>query len=168
MAPGDRPTGTDPGGRFVLPEIVKGYGTTLREFFTKPSTMKYPEEKWSMPPRFRGYPKLVPNPDGSERCVACGLCAAVCPPLAIQLQADETDAVKERYPVRFEIHMGRCINCGFCEEACPVDAIVETRTLEYHGEKRGDLYYTKPMLLAVGDRYEERIARDRAADADYR
>jgi NADH-quinone oxidoreductase subunit I len=62
----------------------------------------------------------------------------------------------------------KCIFCGFCEEACPVDAIVETRVIEYHGEKRGDLYYTKPMLLAVGDRYEEQIAKDRAADSPYR
>ena len=80
--------GKDPGGRFILPELVKGYGVTLREFFTKPTTMQYPEEKWTLPPRFRGYPKLVPNPDGTERCVACGLCAVVCPPIAIQLQAD--------------------------------------------------------------------------------
>jgi len=137
----------DPGGRFILPEIIKGYSTTLREFFTKPSTMKYPEEKWSMPPRFRGYPKLVANPDGTERCVACGLCAAVCPPLAIQLEADETDQVKERFPIRFAIHMGRCINCGFCEEACPVDAIRMSAKYELNTPEVDSLIYSKEILL---------------------
>ena len=136
-----------PGGRLVLPDIVKGYGVTLREFFTKPSTMQYPEEKWSLPPRFRGYPKLVANPDGSERCVACGLCAVVCPPLAIQLQADETDRQKERYPIQFEIHMGRCINCGFCEEACPVDAIRMSAKYELNGPSLDSLIYSKSLLL---------------------
>ena len=132
---------------FILPELIKGYSVTLREFFTRPSTMKYPEEKWKMPPRFRGYPKLVPNPDGTERCVACGLCAVVCPPLAIQLQADETDRVKERYPVAFEIHMGRCINCGFCEEACPVDAIRMSSTYELNTPQLDSLIYSKQILL---------------------
>ena len=145
--------GKDPGGRFVLPELVKGYGVTLREFFTKPTTMQYPEEKWTLPPRFRGYPKLVPNPDGSERCVACGLCAVVCPPVAIQLQADETDRYKERYPIKFEIHMGRCINCGFCEEACPVDAIRMSAMYELNTPVLDSLIYTKNILLKD---YEEK------------
>ena len=73
-----------------------------------------------------------------------------------------------RRTTRYDIDLTKCIFCGFCEEACPVDAIVETRVIEYHGEKRGDLYYTKPMLLAVGDRYEEQIAKDRADDSEYR
>jgi NADH-quinone oxidoreductase subunit I len=68
----------------------------------------------------------------------------------------------------YDIDMVKCIFCGFCEESCPVDAIVETRVFEYHGEKRGDLYYTKPMLLAMGDKHEKQIAEDRAADAKYR
>jgi NADH-quinone oxidoreductase subunit I len=139
--------GKDPGGRFILPELIKGYAVTLREFFTRPTTMKYPEEKWTVAPRFRGYPKLVPNPDGGERCVACGLCAVVCPPQAIQLQAAETDAAKERYPVSFEIHMGRCINCGFCEEACPVDAIRMSAKYELNGPELDGLIYRKTVLL---------------------
>ena len=55
-----------------------------------------------------------------------------------------------------------------CEEACPVDAIVETRKFEYHGEERGDLLLTKDKLLAVGDELESQIATDRTQDAQYR
>ena len=69
---------------------------------------------------------------------------------------------------RYDIDLNKCIFCGFCEESCPVDSIVETHILEYHGEKRGDLYFTKEMLLAVGDRYESEIAANKAADAKYR
>ena len=65
-----------------------------------------------------------------------------------------------RRTTRYDIDLTKCIFCGFCEESCPVDSIVETRILEYHGERRGDLYYTKEMLLAVGDRYEAQIAAD--------
>jgi NADH-quinone oxidoreductase subunit I len=87
--------------------------------------------------------------------------------LAIHIESDQKPDGTRR-TTRYDIDLIKCIYCGFCEEACPVDAIVETRVIEFHGEKRGDLYYTKPMLLAVGDRYEEQIARDRAADARYR
>jgi NADH-quinone oxidoreductase subunit I len=133
---------------FLLLELLRGLALTGRHLFARKITVQFPEEKTPMSPRFRGLHALRRYPNGEERCIACKLCEAVCPALAI--------------------HMVKCIFCGFCEEACPVDAIVETRMLEYHGEKRGDLYYTKPMLLAVGDRYEEQIARDRAADAPYR
>lgn len=87
--------------------------------------------------------------------------------MAITIESEQRDDSTRR-TTRYDIDMIKCIFCGFCEEACPVDAIVETRVLEYHGEVRGDLTYTKEMLLAVGDRYEEQIARDRAADAPYR
>src|SRR6478736_2983807 len=69
---------------------------------------------------------------------------------------------------RYDIDLTKCIFCGFCEESCPVDSIVETHIFEYHGEKRGDLYFTKDMLLAVGDRYEPEIAAAKEADAKYR
>ena len=106
-------------------------------------------------------------PNGEERCIACKLCEAVCPALAITIESEKR-ADGTRRTTRYDIDLTKCIFCGFCEESCPVDSIVETRILEYHGEKRGDLYYTKPMLLAVGDQYEEQIAKDRATDAKYR
>jgi NADH-quinone oxidoreductase subunit I len=105
--------------------------------------------------------------NGEERCIACKLCEAVCPAMAITIESD-VRADGSRRTTRYDIDLTKCIFCGFCEESCPVDSIVETRHFEYHGEKRGDLYYTKPMLLAVGDRLEEQIARDRASDAAYR
>ncbi len=99
--------------------------------------------------------------------VDCFLCEAVCPALAITIETAERGDGTRR-TTRYDIDMSKCIFCGFCEESCPVDSIVETRILEYHGEKRSDLHYTKEMLLAVGDRYEAEIARDRASDAAYR
>lgn len=135
------------GERLVLPELVRGYSVTLRQFFSKPFTMQYPEERWKMATRFRGYPRLVMDEHGQEKCVACGLCAVVCPPNAIELQAGETDRVKERYPVDFKIHMGRCINCGFCEEACPKAAIEMSKMYEFNTTSLDDMIYSKEVLL---------------------
>ena len=148
-------------------ELVSGFGMTLKYMFKKKVTLNYPYEKGPLSPRFRGEHVLRRYPNGEERCIACKLCEAICPALAITIESDQR-ADGTRRTTRYDIDLTKCIFCGFCEEACPVDAIVETRTLEYHGEKRGDLYYTKEMLLAVGDRFEEQIARDRAADARYR
>src|ERR1700752_36697 len=152
---------------FLLPELLKGMSVTARPFFTRKYTLNYPEEKTPMSPRFRGLHAQRRYPNGEERCIACKLCEAVCPALAILIESEVRDDGTRR-TTRYDIDLTKSIFCGFCEEACPVDAIVETRVLEYHGEKRGDLYYTKEMLLAVGDRYEEQIAKDRAADAAYR
>ena len=146
---------------------VAGMALTGRHLFARKITVQFPEEKTPISPRFRGLHALRRYPNGEERCIACKLCEAVCPALAIHIESEQREDGTRR-TTRYDIDLVKCIFCGFCEEACPVDAIVETRILEYHGEKRGDLYYTKPMLLAVGDRYEEQIARDRAADAAFR
>jgi NADH-quinone oxidoreductase subunit I len=152
---------------FLLLELFRGLALTGRHLFARKITVQYPEEKTPTSPRFRGLHALRRYPNGEERCIACKLCEAVCPALAITIESEERPDGTRR-TTRYDIDLVKCIFCGFCEEACPVDAIVETRIIEYHGEKRGDLYYTKPMLLAVGDRYEESIAADRAADARYR
>ena len=151
----------------LLEELVSGLMLTFRYMFRPKVTINYPYEKGPLSPRFRGEHALRRYPNGEERCIACKLCEAVCPALAIHIESEQR-ADGTRRTTRYDIDLVKCIYCGFCEEACPVDAIVETRVIEFHGEKRGDLYYTKPMLLAVGDRYEEQIARDRAADARYR
>ena len=151
----------------LLKELVKGLALTGRNFFARKITVQFPEEKTPQSPRFRGLLALRRDPNGEERCIACKLCEAVCPALAITIDSDQRDDGTRR-TTRYDIDLTKCIFCGFCEEACPVDAIVETRVLEYHGEKRGDLYYTKQMLLAVGDKHEAQIARDREADAKYR
>ncbi|MDP5240010.1 NADH-quinone oxidoreductase subunit NuoI [Uliginosibacterium sp. 31-16] len=154
-------------GSVVLLELFKGLALTGRHMFARKITIQYPEEKTPQSPRFRGLHALRRYPNGEERCIACKLCEAVCPAMAITIDSAQREDGSRR-TTRYDIDLTKCIFCGFCEEACPVDAIVETRQLEYHGERRGDLYYTKQMLLAVGDRYEKQIAEDRAADAKYR
>ena len=152
---------------FFLKELLKGLSVTGRHMFARKITVQYPEEKTPQSFRFRGLHALRRYPNGEERCIACKLCEAVCPAMAIVIESAERDDGSRR-TTRYDIDYNKCIYCGFCEEACPVDAIVETRVFEYHGEKRGDLYFTKPMLLANGDRYEQQIAEDRELDSKYR
>jgi len=151
----------------MLWELLKGLALTLRYMFRPKYTVHYPMETIPKSNRFRGLHALRRYPNGEERCIACKLCEAVCPALAITIESEQR-ADGTRRTTRYDIDLAKCIFCGFCEESCPVDSIVETRVLEYHGEKRGDLIYTKDMLLAVGDRYEAQIAADRAQDAEYR
>jgi NADH-quinone oxidoreductase subunit I len=152
---------------FMLVELFKGLRITGKYFWARKITVQFPEEKTPLSPRFRGLHALRRYENGEERCIACKLCEAVCPALAITIDSDQR-ADGTRRTTRYDIDLTKCIFCGFCEESCPVDSIVETHILEYHGEKRGDLYYTKEMLLAVGDRYESEIAERKAADAKYR
>ncbi|MBK0416399.1 NADH-quinone oxidoreductase subunit NuoI [Chromobacterium haemolyticum] len=152
---------------FLLVELVKGLMVTGRYFFARKITVQFPEEKTPISPRFRGLHAQRRYANGEERCIACKLCEAVCPAMAISIESEQRDDGTRR-TTRYDIDLTKCIFCGFCEEACPVDAIVETHIFEYHGEKRGDLYYTKPMLLAIGDKYEAEIAANKAADAKYR
>jgi NADH-quinone oxidoreductase subunit I len=152
---------------FLLLELLAGLGVTLKNLFRRKITLQYPEEKTPMSPRFRGLHALRRYPNGEERCIACKLCEAVCPAKAITIESTVREDGSRR-TTRYDIDLTKCIFCGFCEESCPVDSIVETNIHEYHGEKRGDLYFTKEMLLAVGDRYEAEIAKAREADAPYR
>ena len=151
----------------LLLELLAGLKLTFGYMFKPTYTLNYPFEKTPQSPRFRGLHALRRYPNGEERCIACKLCEAVCPALAITIESDVRDDGTRR-TTRYDIDLTKCIFCGFCEESCPVDSIVETHILEYHGEKRGDLYFTKEMLLAVGDRYEPEIAAAKAADAKYR
>ena len=152
---------------FLMTELVQGLRLTLKNLFVRKVTIGYPEEKTPKSPRFRGLHALRRYPNGQERCIACKLCEAVCPALAITIESD-VGPDGTRRTSRYDIDLFKCIYCGFCEEACPVDAIVETRIHEYHMENRGENIMTKDKLLAVGDRYEQEIAADKAADAPYR
>ncbi|NNG12035.1 MAG: NADH-quinone oxidoreductase subunit NuoI [Halobacteria archaeon] len=151
----------------TLSEMRKGLGVTGRYLFKRKFTIQYPEEKTPQSNRFRGLHALRRYPNGEERCIACKLCEAVCPALAITIEAEER-ADGTRRTTRYDIDLFKCIYCGFCEESCPVDSIVETRNFEYTFENRGENIMTKEMLLEIGDKYEEQIARDRMADAAYR
>ena len=151
----------------MLTELVKGLGLTGRYLFARKITVMFPEEKTPASPRMRGLHALRRYPNGEERCIACKLCEAVCPALAITIESEQRDDGTRR-TTRYDVDLIKCIFCGFCEESCPVDSIVETPILEYHGEQRGDLLYTKPLLLAIGDKYEAKLAEDRAEDARFR
>ncbi|MGM0589134.1 MAG: NuoI/complex I 23 kDa subunit family protein [Bacteroidota bacterium] len=143
--------------RIYLPEIFKGMWYTLKQMFQPKFTMQYPEEKWDPPAIFRGRPVLVED-NGKERCVACGLCARACPPLAISMQASENaDDPKERYPDFFEINMLRCIYCGFCEEVCPEEAIVMSKDYDIVFESREEAIYGKDRLLIPKEDLKERL-----------
>jgi len=150
-----------------LVELLAGLRLTLRHLFRRKVTVHYPEEKAPQSPRFRGLHALRRYPNGEERCIACKLCEAVCPALAITIESDVGENGLRR-TTRYDIDLFKCIYCGFCEEACPVDSIVETRIHEYHMENPGENIMTKEKLLAVGDKYEAMIAADKAADAGYR
>ncbi len=154
-------------GSLFLTELVRGLALTGRHLFARKITVQFPEEKTPQSPRFRGLHALRRYPNGEERCIACKLCEAVCPAMAITIESEQRSDGSRRTS-RYDIDLTKCIFCGFCEEACPVDAIVETRVLEYHGEKRGDLYFTKQMLLAVGEKHETQIAADREVEAKFR
>jgi NADH-quinone oxidoreductase subunit I len=151
----------------MLSELRKGLGVTGRYLFRRKFTVQYPEEKTPQSRRFRGLHALRRYPNGEERCIACKLCEAVCPALAITIEAEEREDGTRR-TTRYDIDLFKCIYCGFCEESCPVDSIVETRNFEYSFENRGENIMTKDMLLAIGDEYEAQIAKDRMDDAAYR
>lgn len=152
---------------FLLIELLQGLRLTGRHLFTRKYTIEYPEERAPQSPRFRGLHALRRYPNGEERCIACKLCEAVCPALAITIES-EPRADGTRRTTRYDIDLFKCIYCGFCEESCPVDSIVETRIYEYHFERRGENIIQKQELLAIGEQYEQQLAKDRAADAPYR
>ena len=151
----------------LLLELLGGLWLTLKYLFKPKYTLMYPMEKTPQSPRFRGVHALRRYPNGEERCIACKLCEAVCPALAITIDSEQR-ADGTRRTTRYDIDLFKCIYCGFCEESCPVDSIVETHVHEYHFDKRGQNVLTKPQLLAIGDRLEAEIAERRAADAAYR
>jgi len=152
---------------FTLWELLKGLSLTGKYFFSRKITVQYPEEKTPMSPRFRGLHAQRRYANGEERCIACKLCEAVCPALAITIDVAEREDGSRR-TTRYDIDLFKCIYCGFCEEACPVDAIVETHIFEYHFEEKGEQIMTKDKLLEIGDKYETEIAANKAADAKYR
>lgn len=152
---------------FSLWDLLVGLRVTGKYFWKQKVTIQYPDEKTPYSPRFRGVHALRRYPNGEERCIACKLCEAVCPALAITIESEER-ADGSRRTTKYDIDMFKCIYCGFCEEACPVDSIVLTNRGDYHIDHRGENIFTKEKLLAIGDKYEAEIAKDRAADKDFR
>ena len=151
-----------------LKEFFAATVLSMRYFFAPKATINYPNEKGPVSPRFRGEHALRRYPSGEERCIACKLCEAVCPALAITIEAGPRRNDGTRRTTRYDIDMVKCIYCGFCQEACPVDAIVLGPNFEFATETREELLYDKEKLLANGDRWEREIARNIATDAPYR
>ena len=151
----------------LLTELVTGLSLTLRYFFRRKATINYPYEKGPISPRFKGEHALRRYPNGEERCIACKLCEAVCPTLAITIEAEPREDGSRR-TTRYDIDMTKCIYCGFCQEACPVDAIVEGPNFEFATETREELFYNKDKLLANGERWEAELASNINIDAPYR
>ena len=144
--------------RIYLPAIVGGMGTTLKHFFSKKVTIRYPEEKRYLGPVFRGHHILKRDEEGAERCTACGLCAVACPAEAISMVADERKKGEEhlyreeKYASIYEVNMLRCIFCGLCEEACPKQAIyLQHDKMVPVFEDRSQVIYGKDKLVEKMD-----------------
>ena len=143
--------------KIYIPEILKGLSLTFKNMVRPKFTFEYPEEKFVPSGAYRGRPVLVEEDNGEERCVACGLCSRVCPALAIEVQAGETEREKERFPEKFEINMLRCIFCGFCEEVCPEEAIVMSKDYELAFSSREEGIYGKDKLMVPVNQLQDRI-----------
>lgn len=153
---------------FLFIELLAGLKVTGKYFFKKKITLQFPEEQTPVSPRFRGMLALRRYPNGEERCIACKLCEAVCPALAITIESEPRGDDGSRRTTRYDIDTFKCIYCGLCEESCPVDSIVVTPIQHYHMRERGQNIMTKEKLLAVGDMMEPRLAADRYLDKDDR
>ena len=151
----------------MLGELCSGMILTLKYMFKKPVTINYPFEKGKLSPRFRGEHALRRYPSGEERCIACKLCEAVCPALAITIESEPRNDGSRR-TTRYDIDMTKCIYCGLCEESCPVDAIVQGPNYEFAKESREELFYDKEKLLENGDRWESVLSKNIQKDKQYR
>ena len=152
---------------FFLLDISRGLYLTFIRMFKKSVTINYPYEKGKLSPRFRGEHALRRYPNGEERCIACKLCEAICPALAITIDAEEKEDGSRR-TTRYDIDMTKCIYCGLCQEACPVDAIVQGPNYEFATETHEELIYNKQKLLDNGSRWEEALQKNINSDIKYR
>ena len=152
---------------FFLLDIAKGLYLTFIRMFSSSVTINYPYEKGKLGSRFRGEHALRRYPNGEERCIACKLCEAICPALAITIDAEEREDGSRR-TTRYDIDMTKCIYCGLCQEACPVDAIVQGPNYEFATETHEELIYNKQKLLDNGERWEEALQKNINTDIEYR
>ena len=142
--------------KLYIPAIIQGMSETFQELFRPKFTRQYPEERWEPEGSYRGRPVLVEE-NGTERCVACGLCSRICPALAIYVEAEETELEKERRPKIFEIDMLRCVFCGNCEEVCPEEAIVMSKEYDIVYTSHEEAIMDKQKLLTPKEDLQDRL-----------
>lgn len=150
--------------RLYLPGLLAGFRVTLRHFFRKKVTMQYPEEKWVVPPGYRGAPLLVKDQEGRTKCVSCQLCEFICPPRAIRIVPPGPAQIPpagnvEKAPLEFEINMLRCIFCGYCQEVCPEEAIFLKEDYSLSGLSRNEMIFPKEKLLELGGTHQDAIMK---------
>jgi len=151
----------NPVEKTYLPGVLAGLWVTLKRSFQKPVTLKYPEEKPTIPAGYRGMPVLVKDPAGRVKCVSCQLCEFVCPPKAIRITPKQIDpqnpnANVEKEPQEFELNMLRCIYCGLCEEVCPEEAIFLKTKYSLSGLSRNEMVFKKDQLLQLGGVHQDK------------
>ena len=155
--------------RLYAPAVLGGFKVTWHHFArtvfrSGPVTMEYPEQKWVVPPGYRGAPYLVKDQAGRTKCVSCQLCEFVCPPKAIRITPPGPSGAPgagnvEKGPAEFEINMLRCIFCGFCQEVCPEEAIFLQQDYSLTGTSRAEMIYNKENLLALGGTHQDKIQK---------
>ncbi len=150
-----------------LDDTTRGLFNVFRNVFSRKVTLNYPFEKGILSSRFRGEHALRRYDKGEERCIACKLCEAVCPALAITIDAKMYKDGKRR-TTRYDIDMTKCIYCGLCQEACPVEAIVEGLNFEYSTFTHDELLYDKKKLLSNGDKWETELKIMIEKEKEYR
>ncbi|WP_022851203.1 NADH-quinone oxidoreductase subunit NuoI [Limisalsivibrio acetivorans] len=141
---------------FFFTEILQGLGVTMKHFFKKKVTYKYPYEDTPVFPRFRGIQYIKTDEEGVTKCVGCYLCQVVCPSECIHIVTD-CGHKGQRLIRKYELDLSRCIYCGYCEEACPVDAIHMGR--DYHTvDNTRDNYVVNMKTLTQNYKKEQKMA----------
>jgi NADH-quinone oxidoreductase chain I len=131
-------------------EEVKGFGVTLKRSVLPALTIQYPDEMRDQAIRFRGLPSLRTDPDtGEALCVACGLCARICPTSCLEMHVVPSEE-GDRELAEFVLKAGRCMFCGLCSQVCPVDAITMSKEFELSVQDRDGLVYSKTELATIG------------------
>jgi NADH-quinone oxidoreductase subunit I len=146
----------------MIRPLIDGLRLTLKYFFSKKITMQYPDEKWAVARRWRGRHFLPMHASGKVKCVACMLCATVCPANCISIKA-AAEPDNRKYPEEYVIDLGRCIFCGYCVEVCPREAIEMTTAYEYSQYSREGLIMNKDALTEPPvPRYEKSVEKKKA------